>query len=62
MDSATFTILPEGSVGKINNEVYRLISNRRLKPLLALHLDPINVVIYYEPSNREISSWSRFRA
>jgi uncharacterized protein YebE (UPF0316 family) len=37
---------------KNNNEVYRLISN----------LDPINVVIYYEPSNREISSWSRFRA
>ena len=34
------------------NEVDRVISNRRLNALLRVHLDPINVVISYDPSGK----------
>ena len=52
MDSAFFLSFTGVRQRKNNNEVERLISNRWLKPLLALHLDPINVVVYHEPSGR----------
>ena len=37
------------------------ISTAQLKPLLALHMRPINVVVY-DGSHGEISSWGLFRA
>ena len=34
------------------NEVERIISNRRLSILLYVHLGPINVVVFYDPSGK----------
>ena len=52
----TLTLSPfgarESSKEKKLNEVERIISNCRLSILLYVHLSPINVVVFYDPSGK----------
>src|SRR5262249_55466498 len=51
-----FPLLPrkrsEQRIGKVKDQAERVISTPELNTLLCLHPEPINVVVYHDPSGR----------
>src|SRR5436309_6227194 len=51
-----FPLLPRNLsgqlIGKVKDQAERVISTPELNTLLCLHPEPINVVVYYDPSGR----------